>query len=324
MTVQDQVFLYCYLIYEQQNEEILKHLPQDRAETMRRELKKFERFPKEVRLTMSLKLLGHLVQHVENRHLEMIHPSWMADILRKQTAQVVFDILEQFPEEYAQHVLAEIGGATEPVENPMASLSSDAVQVVLRLLSRHFEPMSAPPGEPHLTLETLYLLRESDLLLLMKYIGILEMARAFTLAGKDVLAAVVSRFPPDMQDDFLNAVKIAKGDTTEKQKIATRRLSKIDLTSLPLEEAALKVGLMKAGSVLHQERELARKIAQRMSIGLGTMLLESEAEETATDDETQEIMAVITDMIQRNKIDNDFLRTRFSGASERISMRIGP
>jgi hypothetical protein len=323
MTVQDQVFLYCFVIYEQQNEEILKYLPPTRAETMRKELKKFERFPKEVRLTMTLKLLAHLVQHAQNPHLEMIHPTWMADILGNQSPQVLFDILDQFPEEYARQVVAHVGAAVEPVDNPMASLSADTVHVILRLLSKHFAPMSASSGEPDLTLETLYLLREEDLLLLMKHIGILEMARAFTLAGIDIMAAVYNRFPAEMREDFLNAVRIAKSESTEKQKIATKRMSKIDLTSLSLEEATLKVGLMKAGSVLHEKGELARKIAQRMPMNLGMILLQTETEEGATEDEMHEIMTVIADMIERNRIDKDYIKARFSAINERLSFRAG-
>lgn len=323
MTVQDQVFLYCFVIYEQQNEEILKHLPPARSELMRKELKKFERFPKEVRLTMTLKMLAHLVQHVQNPRLEMIHPSWMADILSTQSPQVLFDILDQFPEEYSRQVVAHIGASVQPVDDPMASLSSDMVQVILRLLSRHFAPMSAPSGEPDLSLETLYLLREEDLLLLMKHIGILEMARAFTLAGGDVLGAVVSRFPAEMRDDFLNAVRIAKSESTEKQKIATKRMSKIDFTSMPLEEATLKVGLMKAGSALGEKGDLARKIAQRLPKNLGTILLQAEQEQAATEDEMNEIMTVITDMIDRDRIDKNYIKSRFSAVSERLSFRAG-
>lgn len=322
MTVQDQVYICCVAIYEQQNEEVLRYLPQERAETVRKELKKFDRFPKEVRLTMALKLLGHLVQHVQNPHLEMIHPTWIAEILRKEDPQLVFDVLEQFPPDYAREVMLCLGGAEQPVENPLASLSADTVHVILRLLSQHFESMAAPLGEPDLTLETLYLLRQEDLITILKYIGILEIARALILAGKDVLAALVSRFPAEMHDEFLNALKIAKDEPTEKQKTATRRLSKIDLPSHPLEEATLKIGLMKAGSVLHQNQALARKIAQRLPMNLGLILLQAE-QEAATADETQEIMAVIGNLIAENKVDGNSVRTRFSAASERLSLRLG-
>ena len=79
MTVKDLLFVYCFLIYESQSDEIFAALPPERAELLKKELKKFERFPKEVRLTLVLKLLGYLVQHVRNPHLEMIHPTWIAD-----------------------------------------------------------------------------------------------------------------------------------------------------------------------------------------------------------------------------------------------------
>ncbi len=97
-------------------------------------------------------------------------------------------------------------------------------------------------------------------------------------------------------------------------------MSKIDLTSLSLEEATLKVGLMKAGSVLHEKGELARKIAQRMPMTLGMILLQAETEKGATEEEMHEIMTVIADMIERNRIDKDYIKARFSAVSERLSV----
>src|SRR5437763_7675223 len=102
MTIRDQVYVYCMVIYDNLNEEMLRHLPEKRSEMMRKELRKFERFPKEVRLTMGLKLLGHLVQHGHNPHLEMIHPSWIAERLRRENPQLAFEVLQEFPSEYAQ------------------------------------------------------------------------------------------------------------------------------------------------------------------------------------------------------------------------------
>ena len=42
MTVRDQAFLYCFLIYGQQKEEILAALPAERAEILKKEIKKLE------------------------------------------------------------------------------------------------------------------------------------------------------------------------------------------------------------------------------------------------------------------------------------------
>lgn len=314
----------CVVIYEQLNDEVLRFMPEGRAEAIGKELKKFERFPKEVRITMALKLLGHLTQHVQNPHLEMIHPTWIAGALEKEDPQIVFDLLDQFPGEYAGDVLQCLGNAAQPIANPLAAIPTETVQVILRLLAQRFESMAAPLGELELTLDTLYLLREVDLITIMKHIGILEIARAFIRVGRDVLTALVTRFPEDMREDFLNAMRTAQEEPTEKQKIATRRISKIDLPSHPIEYGTLQVGLMKAGSVLNQHRESKRKIAQRLPKNLGQILLLADSEEEAAAEEKDEIMNVISGLIARNKIDRDYIRTRFSSsASERMSFRMG-
>src|SRR5688500_6081446 len=100
MTVKDLLLVYCHLIYEGQSEQIFTVIPAERSEMLKKELKKFDRFPKEVRLTLVLKLLGYLVQHFRNPHLEMIHPTWIAESLRKEEPKTVHMILSQFSPDY--------------------------------------------------------------------------------------------------------------------------------------------------------------------------------------------------------------------------------
>jgi hypothetical protein len=321
VTVRDQMFLLCCLMYEQQNEEIFQPLPEERAQMLKKELHKFDRFPKEMRLTMALKLLGFLVQHIENPHIEMIHPTWIAEILKKEDPQLVFELLHHFSVEYSKEVVSQLDAVSEPVENPLGALSPDIIEVILRLIEERFESMAAPFGEPKLSIENLYLLREEDLVSLMRQIGLLEIARAFVLAGKDKLAALVGRFPQEMQDDFLAAAKTAQSEPREKQKVAAKRLQNVDLPSLPIEESTLQAGLLKVGSVLKQRRALSRKVAQRLPMKLGKLLLSAEMEEGVTQDENQEIMDSFRNAIARNKIDKQYLESRFSSISDGVSIK---
>ena len=90
MTVKDQVFLYCLLLYESnQEQQMLGFLPENRAKMIQKEARRYDRFPKEVRMTLVTKLLGYIVQHVRNRNMERIHPSWMANALEKESHQVL-------------------------------------------------------------------------------------------------------------------------------------------------------------------------------------------------------------------------------------------
>jgi len=152
MTVRDQAFLYCFLIYGQQKEEILGVLPPERIEMLTKEVKKFDRFPKEVRLTIVLKLLGYLVQHVRNRNLEMVHPSWIAESLRNENAQITMGILNQFSPDYRERVLDLLAPSSSPVVDPL-KVSSDCSDVVYQIFCNRFASMSAPWGEAELGLE---------------------------------------------------------------------------------------------------------------------------------------------------------------------------
>lgn len=301
MTVKDLLFLYSYLIYEQQNEQIFTALPPDRTEVLKKELKKFDRFPKEVRLTLVLKLLGYLVQHVRNPHMEMIHPTWIAESLRKEEPRTIAMILGQFTPEYRKQVLRALKMPDE-LENIPAEAQT-AADVVFYIFASRFAAMGPPWGDPEISVETAYLIQEADLLVLFKQIGVRELARSFAIAGKDVLTALLSRIPADFQEEFLNGVKAGRQENPEKLKLAAKRLGKYDLASMPLEEAMLRVGVAKIGSVLTRRAEVARRIAQRVSFELGMIILQADRDDDpGIADEEEEVMATMRQLISKQKI----------------------
>lgn len=302
MNVQDRVFLHCLLVYEQQNEQIFSVIPEARAEVLKKELKKFDRYPKQVRLNLISNMLGYLVQHVRQPRLEMVHPSWIADALKKENPQTIAAVLGQFPAEFKEQVWTLLNQPEPPSSSAVESASRESMDAIFQIFSKRFVSMGPPIGEPEVSVETIYLLKEEDLLTLAKHAGIREMSRSFAIVGNDVLAALISRFPVSLRADFLNGIKTAKAESQEKQKIATKRLSKYDLASLPLEEATLKVGLNKLGSVVKKRRDVARKIAQRIPMDLGMIILQAEAEDSAIEAEEEEVMSTMRNLISKQKI----------------------
>ena len=302
MTVKDLLFVYCYLIYESQSDQILTGLPQERSDLVKKELKKFERFPKEVRLTLVLKLLGYLVQHVRNPHLEMIHPTWIAESLRKEYPHVITTILSQFSNEYRKQVQQALMLNTGMLPRPSTSVLMESVDVIFQIFCQRFAAMGPPWGDPELSVDTMYLLKDEDLLTLIKQVGVQEIARSFAIAGNDVLAVLLSRFPAELHDDFLRGIKTAKGESADKQKTAAKRLNKYDLKSMPMEEATLRVGLTKIASILSKKSDVARKIAQSIPFELGMIILQADHEEAGTEGEEEEVMSTLRQLITRQKI----------------------
>lgn len=302
MNVQDRVFLHCLLVYEQQSEQILSVLPEARVELLKRELKKFERYPKQIRLNLITNMLGYLVQHVRNPHLEMVHPSWIADALKKENPQTIAAILGQFTSDFREQVWKLLNQREPPSSSVVESASRESMDAMFLIFSKRFISMGPPIGEPEVSIETMYLLKEEDLLTLIKHIGIREMSRSFAIIGNDVLAALISRFPVSLRADFLSGIKVAKAEPQEKQKIATKRLSKYDLASMPLEEATLKVGLGKLGSVVKKKRDVAKRIAQRIPMDLGMIILQAELDDGSLEAEEEEVMSTMQGLKSKQKI----------------------
>ena len=310
MTAKDQVFLYCFLLYEGQDQQILSFLPDDRARLVQKEAKRYDRFPKEVRMTLVTKLLGYLVQHVRNRNLERIHPSWIAETLAKESPQVAFIVLERLSPEYRKTVLdLYVKLRTAP---PMTYVTPNAGDAIFQLFTGRFEPMSAPWGESQLTLQNIYLLKQEEIFLFLKHVGVREIARASSIAGKNALAALVTRFPANLQQDFLNGIKVASGDDQEKVKLAAKRLSQIDLASMSMDEATLKVGLTKMGGSLRNQKSTAVKIAQALPYSFGMILLEAREEMEAADNEEQELLGILRELVESQKIDRQQVDSLFS------------
>jgi hypothetical protein len=122
----------------------------------------------------------------------------------------------------------------------------------------------------------------------------------------------VIRFPQALQEDFLNELKSVSGDTGDKVKLATKRLSQIDLASMSMEDATLKVGLTKLGASLKNEKETAAKIAQRLPRSHGMVVLEAMKEMEAGPEEQQELSFILRDLIDKGKIDRQQVDSLFS------------
>jgi hypothetical protein len=302
MKIQDRVFLHCLIVYEQQNDQIFSVIPEARAEALKKELKKFDRYPKQVRLNLISNMLGYLVKQVRNPHLEMIHSSWIADALKNEGPQTIAAVLGQFPLEFKEQVWTLLNRTQPPSSSAVESASRESIDAIFQIFSKRFASMAPPFGEPEVSIETMYLLNEEDLKTLIKHIGIREMSRSFAIVGNDVIAALISRFPVSLRTDFLNGIKAAKEEPQEKQKIATKRLSKYDLSSMPLEETTLKVGTVKLSSVLKKKRDVARRIAQRIPMDLGMILLQTETEDVALEAEEEEVMSTMRTLISKQKI----------------------
>jgi hypothetical protein len=251
-------------------------------------------------LTLVLKLLGYLVQHVRNPHLEMIHPSWIAESLRKEEPRTIAMIVSQFTPDYRRQVL-KLLNLPEDLENVPPEAQS-AEEVVFHLFAGRFASMGSPWGDPEISVDTAYLMQESDLITLFKQVGVREVARSFAIAGKDVLAALLSRIPTDLQEEFLNGVKSGRQENPEKLKLAAKRLGKYDLANMPLEEAMLRVGLSKIGSVVTRKSEVARKIAQRIPFELGMIILQADRDDMSISDEEEEVMSTLRQLLARQKI----------------------
>jgi hypothetical protein len=309
MTVKDQVFLYCLLLYESQDQQLLTLLPEERSKIIQKEARRYDRFPKEVRMTLVSKLLGYVVQHVRNRNIERIHPSWIANALEKESHQVLSIVLARFSPEYRRKVLENFT-KTHLLAN--AYIPPQASEALFQIFTGRFAAMSAPWGESQLTLLTLFLLKQEEMYTFLRHLGVREIARAFSVAGKNALAALVTRFPADQQEDFLNGIKSASGEGSEKQKLAAKRLSKIDLASMPMEEATLIVGATKFGACLKNDKATAIRSAQRLPHSLGMILLEAREEMEAEPEEEQELLSILRDLIQKKKIDQQHVDSLFS------------
>jgi|GEM_PF-5116215 len=312
MTVKDQVFLYCLLLYEgSEDQQILGFLPEQRTKIIQKDARRYDRFPKEVRMTLVTKLLGYIVQHVRNRNLERIHPSWMANALEQESHQVLTIVINRFSPEYRRSVLENFT-KTHLLATPyVVPQASDAI---FEIFSLRFAAMSAPWGETQLGLQTLFLLKQEEMFTFLKHAGVREMARAFSVAGRQALAALVTRFPADLQQDFLNGIKSASGEGAEQQKLAAKRLSKIDLASMSMDEATLIAGATKLGATLKNDKPAAIRTAQGLPHSLGMILLESREEMESGPEEEEELLSILRDLVQNKKIDQKYVDSLFSSA----------
>jgi hypothetical protein len=146
-------------------------------------------------------LLKRLVASERFSSLAEVHPAWILEHLRDETARVVGIILRSLPSKHVRflienlppHIREALPGMVESF-----AVASPVLNVIRQRFESHFLPMRISRTESHYEFANLYYLRGEELEDVLRDIGLSELAIAFSGLSGRAMRAVYNRL--DLKD----------------------------------------------------------------------------------------------------------------------------
>lgn len=242
-------------------------LPEDARARVMAKAEALIAIPGTNRVKFMVKALREAWQSNGKRGAEKVDATWIIHALRGEHPRVVAAILVGLPSPLVASVVKRLPPAIRQALPPREEMEHVAPQLLAAL--RHmFESRFAPMPENvgnRLAFRDLVHLERQDLFVLMRDLGLLELAQAFVAVGKTALAELCRRLPREKAEELIETVKTASSIDLPDRKAAQRFLARVVVNFEDTEEFFQKAGLWRLakGSLLENDA-FRRAFAQRI------------------------------------------------------------
>ena len=235
------------------------------------------------------------------RGLEAIDPSWLAYELAQETPRIIAAILVTLPDKTLKSVAKRLPKSIReqlPRKREVETIAPAIRKAIRQSFESRFAEMPNPPVLKAFTFRDIIRLERSELSVLMRTIGLVELGQAFVSVGKMALVDFCRRLPKEEQAELIEAVRRSDQMDEAERKSAQRFLSRVVGTFEDQEEFFHKAGLWRlAKSSIREEESFQLALSQRLPRGPG--LIYRRLIETASDmdDLTDELIGRFQDTI---------------------------
>lgn len=245
---------------------------EDRAEALRG-------VAAEQRIAWMVRELKALLLQNGHRGLERVDPTWLVYKLRGERPRVVGILLLTLPPALVRAVLRRL---PESVHQALpAKQQLQRVDPVLRdniriIFENRFYPMPAPlSSKASVGLEALIHLERTELHILIRALGLIELGQAFASVGRIALVELCRRLSDAHAQELISAVRTASdsGDIPDPRN-AQRFLSRVVVNFSKVEEFFQKAGLWRLAKAYHNIAPASQNaLAQRLPKAAGQLFL---------------------------------------------------
>jgi len=300
-------------------EGLLPLLPDHEAQLLRDKIEKLSEIPKEKRVPLMVHHLKQLMGFRSMKGLDGVEPSWLIAGFRGESPRTVAIVLMHMPSSVSRQIIARL---PEDVRNAMPTreqLKGVPMEVVKLVRARFDQKFASMPSErvnESFGFKDILVLNAKELVVLIRRIGLDELATAFFAVGKRALAAFLTRLPPENAEELMAAVKRATAEDQMDLKNAQAFLGRALKSFSSTDELFQKAGIYRlARAVAIEDRLFVRQLSQRFPRAHGRLLDEYATRYASGGEESERagvlrvrdsILDVVIDLSNRGKIDAQY------------------
>jgi hypothetical protein len=255
--------------------QLLDMLDDPAVDTMREKAALIAQIPSEKRALFIAHELKKLIGEFSARGIEAIDPSWLVEALVNEEPRVIAAILIGLPPHQLKPVVDKL-----PPEVRKRLPAKDQVKtlrpVIIRNIRLKFEERFAPMPlqiDRSFGFRNVIILEPPELQLLLRNLGLEELAQAFVSVGRYALAELCKRLPRDYASELIAAVKRTQAQDAMELKSAQRFLGRVLVNFTDTEELSRKAGLYRLSKALTIEpADFLRAFYQRLPKSVGNLL----------------------------------------------------
>ncbi len=235
--------------------------------------------------------LKKLIAEPSRRGLEQVDASWIVQALVAEAPRTVAAILISLPPNQLKAVVEKLPLELRkrlPPKDEMKAVSGQITRGVRLAFEDRFAPMPISVDQ-EFTFRDIIVLDSPELALLLRSLGLEELAQAFVSVGRYALAELCKRLPREYAEELIASVKRVKSGDAMELKSAQRFLGRVLTNFNDTEELSRKAGLYRLSKALSIESQgYLRAFFQRLPKASGAQLesyIQKVQEMSETDDE---------------------------------------
>jgi len=300
-------------------ESLLSLLPDHEAQLLHEKIEKLAEIPKEKRVPLMVHHLKQLMSFRAMKGLDGVETSWLIAGFRGESPRTVAIVLMHIPSSISRQIVARL---PDDVRNAMPSreqLKGVPMELVKLVRARFDQKFASMPSErihESFGFQDVLVLNAKELVVLIRRLGLDELATAFFAVGRRALAAFLTRLPPENAEELMAAVKRANAEDQMELKAAQAFLGRVLKSFSSTDELFQKAGIYRlARAVAVEDRVFVRQLCQRFPRAHGRLLDEyvgrvtsgGETIERASSIRIRDaIVDVVIDLSNRGKVDAQY------------------
>ena len=256
--------------------DLLELLPEDLQPLLKEKAQLLLQISGEKRALFIAHEFKGLLTEPSERGIEAIDATWLVDAMQRESPRVVAAIMIGLSSHQLKSVVDKLPPDLRkrlPPKEEMKAVPLEVIRSIRLKFEERFETMPMSFGTKTFTFHDIISLEPPEILLVLRALGLEELAQAFVSVGRYALAELCKRLPREFAQELIAAVRLTQVQDAMELKSAQRFLGRVLVNFKDTDELSHKAGLYRLAKTMAPEPpNYIRAFMQRIPMPLANQL----------------------------------------------------